>query len=289
MTRSYIAILASVAATASTTAQTVDGNFRLDLSLIARTGDPNVSIQDLQGPVTIQPGQTIRLETRYRIADLAADNVGSVGLAVATLHITNNVGSAAGSLGISQLTDYQADPIGSGYAYSTPPLNPDTTGAAGLRGLIGPFRGGLASDTSETNGRYYDASGGAHAGLTMAASGSFTDAIILAASGQNSYTGTAPSAANTNSNLTTWAIYSFDYTAAANFSGAVTFTVAPDSDPNTLNAFGFFSRSTSNPGISTFEVSKLYTAASITINVVPAPGTAVVLALAAPALVRRRR
>jgi len=290
MTRTFACLVVVGMGATSAMAQPVNNAFRLDLAFAARTGDPNVSIQDITGPVTIQSGQTVRLELRYRIADLQADNVGSSGLAAVQLHLTNDQGPGAGAIARSQLTQFQADHIGAGYALNSPILDPDATGAAaGSTGLIDPFRGGLDSDIASSNG-FPTGANPNPSRLSMDLAGNTIVPLSLAAPGQLSFLGSQPSAANTDSNQAVWALYSFDYTAASTFTGPITFTMSEDFDIHTGVKFAFFTRSASNPGINTFQESQLATIASITINVVPAPAAGAGLGLVLlPLMLGRRR
>src|SRR5271154_6790039 len=73
---------------------------RLDLTLTARklvpgtdaNGHPVTTLVDIQtgGTIPTLPGQSYLVELRYRIADLAADTTGSLGLSAAQIVFTGS-------------------------------------------------------------------------------------------------------------------------------------------------------------------------------------------------------
>jgi Immunoglobulin I-set domain len=203
-------------------------SFRLDLSLTARDLDLVTGQKtDIQTGGTIAPGR-YEIEVRYRITDLVQDDSGSRGLSSALIQI-----SFEGDLGFTLrrgvLTNYQVDPLTFGPP-SNPPLNPDNTGLApGTNtGLIGVFRGGLGSDDLPQNG-------------VLSTSGFSCLPITLSAPGHHSWGTTgSPMPSNTNTSVTTWAIYTFGVTVPSG--SGLTIRASAEPDPQTGNRFGFFIR-----------------------------------------------
>ena len=271
----------------------VGNQFRLDLGLIARSGDPATGIQDFSGPVNIMPGQRVRVEMRYRVVDLVSNNVASRGLSAAEIAISNDRGSAAGTVERSTLTDSQLAP-GAFAPLGNGALNPDFSGQTDLAntGMMEPFRAGLQTNTSLANGAYYFGQSQLRgpAGLRLDGQGFSILPLVLAAPAHQSWSG--PSTANiapadTDTNPSSWAIYSFDYIASASFSGPITFSasVLPG---QTGQAFQFFTR-TGTVNNTVPVIGNNFTNASLTINVIPGPGAGAAISLSALMLATRRR
>lgn len=281
--RTVKAIVAGLAvSTSALSAFAQQNQFRLDLFLVARSISGPVgaeTVTDIQegGQVQATPGIRYWVEVRYRIADLVADNVGSRGFAAADLQFTRS-GTGTGTTSRGFLTFHQQE--------SSTVVNPDssgiTTAADGpTTGLIGPYRGGLPNDTGAAN---------SSPDGTSTPPGTGIRPTTLAVPNHRSWTDLTagsiptPSAANTNANLTRWALYTFDFVYG---SGSVEFSVAPLADPFTFNAFGYFAQVGSNTGL-TFRTDRQFTPG--TIAFVPSPAAAAsVLALLGMSVVRRRR
>ncbi len=231
--KSIVAGLAVSASALSAFAQ--QNQFRLDLFLVARSISGSVGaeiVTDIQegGVVQATPGTRYRVEVRYRIADLVSDNVGSRGLAATSLLFTRS-GNGVGTTSRGFLTFHQQQ--------SANVLNPDvsgiTTAADGpATGIIGPYRDGLAEDAAAGNNSPDGIS--TPPGVTIIP-------LTLAVPNHRSWTSVtsgpipAPSPANTNANLTRWALYTFDVVYG---SGSVNLSVQPEVDPTTLNSFGHY-------------------------------------------------
>lgn len=246
-------------------------SFRLDLSLTARavsgpSGSETISDIQTGGSINAVAGTTYRVELRYRIADLTADTTGSRGLSSANIGFSRTGG---GSNFASILSNQQAS--------SATWQNPDTSGLLtpvdDTTGLIGEFRGGLVANSDPAN-----AGGGA-----LGNSWSIVPLALSAVPGNQSWTSGNPSAANTNSNTNTWAIFSFDFVYQG---GTVNFVASALADAGTGNRFGYFARtgSSNNPIPQTSSA-----ATDGSISFVPAPGAAALLGLGGLVAARRRR
>lgn len=271
----FVAAAVVACAGSAAVAQT---DFRLDLSFVARQVNNGV-VSDLgSGAVNAVPGSTYRVELRYRIADLKADNIGSRGLTTAQIRF------ATSGTGASAITGMTRSTLTNQQRTSSTPLNPDASGlASGFTGLIGPFRTFLPDDSFVANG--------------TPSINPFSILPVSAFGAPNHYswtdtTGTPanPSAANTNAGTLTWALYSFDFTYNG---GQVAFSATPDADPTTGNSFQFFTRtgSTNNTVPITSQPSNAaqigFTSAGLVF--VPAPGAASLLALGGLLAARRAR
>lgn len=247
-------------------------NFRLDLSLTARSvSGPSGSetVQDIQtgGIVNATAGTTYRVELRYRIQDLTADTTGSRGLSSAAINISQS-GSGTGNPSRSFLTFDQTGTVNIP-AGGTDSSGITTFGDGPNTGLISEFRGGLVLDTDPANG--------GPNGLGQIVP------LALSAFGNNSWASGNPSAANTNSNTNVWAIYTFEFVYQG---GTVNFLASAQADAGTGNRFGYFARTggTNNP---IPQSSNLATDGGI--SFVPAPATMALLGLGGLVAGRRRR
>lgn len=273
-----VSVAALVAAGGSALAQT---DFRLDLSLAARDLSSGV-VTDLgtNTQVNAVVGHTYRVELRYRIADLKADNVGSRGLATAYINIATSGDGASqvGGMTRSRLTSHQST--------SSNLLNPDDTGlVSGMSGLIGRFRDGLNfNDNAPLNAVPTTA------GFNILPLAFDNIGFLFPAMNQNSWNGTNPTATNTNSSTAQWALYSFDFVYGG---GTVNFSADAPPDPESGNRFSFYTRTgfTNNATPITANASTAgqvgFTSGSI--SFIPAPAGASLLALAGLAAARRRR
>jgi len=282
--------LALLAAAGSANAQ----GFRLDLSLTARLQTPGLAddgttpINDVltdvpastNGTVAAVPGQTYVIELRYRIADLVADTAGSLGLSAASIHLSG--ANNNGSVSRFTLTNFlESGNDSTGTPKNVAVYNPDQSGpGSGSTGLVNLFRGGLTSDTDAANGNVTATN---TPGLAIA--GWDIVPLALAQPAQKSFTGTNPTASNTNNNASVWAIYDFLYTVGA---GTNTLTASAVADAQTGNRFGFFERSgTANNPVPV--TSTLATDGTITFLVVPAPASAALMGIGGLVAIRRRR
>lgn len=276
-------------------AQPIGSQFRLDLSLVARTGDPETGIADVTGPAVISNTQSIRIELRYRIADLAANDVASRGLGTTHVNFRSNRTVAAGSVRRSTLTNAQLNP-GSFTPTNSGVLNPDNSGQSDLEntGTPEPFRA-WGSDQSPGNGGEPRPGSGLPFNNTLRIDGNgFTiNPFVLAPPMHLSWLGTTSTnigPANTNTNPAVWALYSFDYVPSPNYVGSITFSADAIADPQTGNKFSFFTRTgTLNNAVPVSDGTFASTPGAITITVVPAPAATTPLALLALAVMRRRR
>lgn len=210
----------------------VCSEFRLELSLVARSVSGAAGtevITDVQDGGTVQGvvGTRYRVELRYRVRDLLADEVGSRGLSAALIQLTR-AGSSTGVTSRGLLTFRQVD--------DALPLNPDTSGITTpgdgpLTGLVGPFRGGVMMDGASVNG-----GPDGLAGLT-------TPLVPLALSAPQHLSwrvgpGTdAPSAMNTDANPARWTVYTFEFVYQG---GTVLLRASALGDSETGNRFACF-------------------------------------------------
>jgi hypothetical protein len=286
--------LASAAAAFLIATPLMAQDFRLDLFLVARevSGPQNApTIQDIGGTQdsreTVRPqtltgnvvnaavGSTYRVELRYRIKDLVADDFGSRGLSIANISFNTTFdGPAPTAMRRSDLSAHQFD--------GSTILDPDATGLAQIvypgtgpaTGLIGEFRGWLAADSDPLNG------------VPTPSSNWLIQPFAVTAPNHNSWraSGTQlPNPGNTDANGQLWGIYAFDFVYNG---GQVSFSASALVEPLSGNRFGFFRRRL--PSDDPFpQSSNLATDGMITF--VPAPGSIVGLALTALYTIRRRR
>jgi len=272
-------------------AGTANAQFRLDLSMTARAitvgvddalnPDTNV-LTDIQtgGSILAAPGQQYVIEVRYRIADLVADTTGSTGLTSAQIHISGS--SAAGSVGRYTLTNFlEAGLDSQGNSVSAAVLNPDNSNTGfGSTGLVNLYRGGLTADGDASNGNVTASN---TPGLSLA--GFDIVPLALALTGQKSFNGANPTAANTNNNPAVWALFDFIYTVGGS---SQTLTAAAVADPQTGNTFAAFLRqgTVNNPVPVNFAATN---PGSITFTVIPAPASAALMGIGGLVAFRRRR
>jgi MYXO-CTERM domain-containing protein len=284
-----VSALALAALAGSAYGQAAQRNdFRLDLFLVLRSVAPaNGVITDIQtgGSVDAVVGNTYRVELRYRINDGTADTVGSRGLTSSLIAITNTAGLQFGThINRGALSADQGARGALGILPGAAPANPDNTaidnglnnglvGAFpdGVTGMMDPFRGDMGGPMGDILPQKPSNGLAVPGGLTILP-------LSLSAPNQNSFTGLAPNAGNTNSNMTRWGVYAFEFVYQG---GAVIFTADAIADADTQNKFGFWDGSpipaTSNQS------------AAGTIAFIPAPASAALLGLGGLVAGRRRR
>ncbi|MCC6321659.1 MAG: hypothetical protein IT438_09535 [Phycisphaerales bacterium] len=275
MKKFTVSALAIAALAGSAVAQTAP--VRLEFRLIPQTGTPPATVTDLAEttagtPIAISgSARTQRYELQYRVLDLDPNDAVFVpaGLSACQINITAS-NAASGTMARAQLSRFEGQLAG-----TTPPTSPDSsglpTGAASVRtGLHAPYRGGMSNQNDNTLAANGTVAGSAINGI-----------LPLAISQTNQGN------ANNGIDNTAWyGLYSFTFTAADNFGGALTITAEAIADPNTQNRFGWF-----NDGSAVPEQSANATSATthLAITAVPAPGAAALIGLGGLLAARRRR
>jgi MYXO-CTERM domain-containing protein len=261
--------------------------FGLDLWLAPRattTAIPNAgawtgTVSDIAGPVVLAPGQSVRLELRYRITDSNGldDGFGSTGLISSSLNVTTGLSSAFGTFERpggggdfgARLTNNQRQGIAQGGTQPAFPADASNSGIAPINfGLHAPFRTGVFPSSNGT-----------------AVPGSLEISNILP------ITPAAPSHLsfddNGLQNPTFWAVYSFQYTAPAVVNSAFVVPITVSTD-GAASLFSLFDAGQGSETATAFGAGRSFST-SLSISVTPAPGAAALLGLGGLVAARRRR
>lgn len=198
-------------------------NFRLDLTLTYRSlSSQQEVVTDVRsgGTVALRPG-VHRIELRYRIADLTADNIVSRGLSSALINISASGPGVAGAA-------FERAPLTNAQWLSNIITNPDSSSFdPTFSGLVGSFRGGLMADTDPGNG-----------GPTLAFPTLSVVPLTLTAPNHNSWS-QFPNTCLSCSDVR-WGVFTFNLRYAGR--GPLTLTASALADPQTGNRFGYFAR-----------------------------------------------
>lgn len=264
-------------------------NYSLELWLAARdtttpipaSGAWTGTVSDAAGPVVIGPGQTVRLEIRYRIIDSNGfdDGFASQGLIASSLNVTTGLSSAFGSFlrpGSAndfgaRLTNNQRGGVSQSGTMPAFPNDSSNSSVAPINfGLHGPFRTGVFPNSN---------------GVEVPGQLAISNVLPISTSSP----GHVAFDDQGNQTSTFWAIYSFNYTAPAVVNSAFTvpITVTAAGDTTLISLLNL----DSGGEINNFTLGTAQRTFSTTLNVqvTPAPGAAALLGLGGLVATRRRR
>lgn len=291
MKKTVVLATLAVATLAGTAFGQGANDFRLDLAWVHRTGNGSAGspLTDGQtgGVLLVTPGTRYCFELRYRITDLNPQDTRTVrGLSSAPINIGRTQAAwitTKGDLTNDQSGDNAPQPTSGA-------VNPDGSGLFGapgaLTGLINEFRGGLADpdgagplgpDDAPSNGNPINT---ANDRFTANPTGILP--LAISAGGVNNHrSDTAPQSQM-------WGVYFLwiDVPAGATGDNLLTATAVPDA--TTQNRFGAFVRTGAVTDVVP-QTSVNATDGSITLRVIPAPGSLALLGLGGLVAARRRR
>lgn len=281
--------VAGVLATAGSALAQNAADYGLDLWLAARntttpvpnTGAWNGTVSDAAGPIVLAPGQTVRLELRYRVTDANGfnDNFASNGLISASFAVTTGLSDAFGSfLRPGSANDFGArltnnQRTGTAQNGTMPAFPNDSSNSAITPinfGLHAPFRTGVFPNSN---------------GVAVPGQLAISNVLPISTAAPNH-----PSFDdNGNQNSNFWAVYSFQYTAPAVVGAAfvVPVTVTATGNTSLINLVNLETGAENN-GFALGTAGRTFST-SLSINVTPAPGAAALLGLGGLVAARRRR